>query len=156
MPMQWFDEEETAEINRNIIPTHFVGSIPRVPNPTTPDQLMPLLRLDTTNRPDIEDFFRVLHAEGLPSKRMPPPISTARKSPGFLLRFHTDDPAPCTFNIFLRWPEDETVLTLMAASGMLCVFAGAEYRHDRGVCTTVNKDDLAQMIRVWKYHSQED
>ena len=156
MSMKWFSEEETEEINGNIIPTRFVGSLPRVPHPTTPDQLMPLLQLVTMNRPDVEDFVRVLRAEGLPSEKLPPPIYGGGNAPGLLLQFRVREPVVCAFNIFLRWPDDESVLLLMAASGALCFFVGKEYRDDRGFCMTVNQAELSRIIRVWKHHSQED
>jgi len=155
MHFQTFSDEEAAELNRNCIPAQFAGSMRVTHEPASPDQLMPLLRLDTTGRPDVADFIRVLHTEGLPPGRMPPFIYSGGKHPGALLRVDISEPVRCAFNVFLTWPDDEIALKLMAASGTLCLFVGNEYQWEQAMGLRVVQEELFQMIRIWEQHSQD-
>ena len=155
MGFREFTDEEAAELNRNTIPAMFFGTWSEKPNPMSATQLSPLLRLDTTTRPDVEAFIEALHGQGLPTARMPPFIYAGGRHPGALLQVDTTTPVPCTFNVFLVWPQDEAVFTLMVASGTVGFFVGKEYDWRKSFGAKVNQDELAKMIRLWKYNSKD-
>ncbi len=155
MYIQYFSDQEISELLQNAVQVALVGVWSSTPNSTNIDELTPLLHLETKGRPDVFDLIRVLRSEELPSEKLPPFIYSGGNHPGALLRFDITEPVQCSFNILLRWPDDEDVLRLMALNGSLLLFVGDEYKLESSIGVRVNRGELTKIIRIWEQAERE-
>ena len=147
MPIHSFTEAEARRINERIVPAQFEGVI-------HPDQQepIPVFRVDTSERPDIDALIAYLHGGGDPAiVAFPPPLYGQVSDPSVILRVEAGRPAASEFSIHLRWhdPEEGAAIQLLAQGGALLIFVGDEYEPANTLVLTIEPEELQKAIRLW-------
>jgi hypothetical protein len=152
MPIHYFTEAEARRINERIVPVQFEGVIHPDQEAGDQQEAIPVFRVDTSERPDIDALIAYLHGGGDPAVvAFPPPLYGQVSDPFVILSVEAGRPAACEFSIHLRWhdPEEGAAIQLLAQGGALMIFVGDDYDPANALGLTVNQEELQKAIRLW-------
>jgi hypothetical protein len=152
MPIHDFTEAEARRINERIVPVQFEGVIHPDQEAGDQPEAIPVFRVDTSERPDIEALIAYLHGGGDPAVvAFPPPLYGQASDPFVILSVEAGRPAACEFSIHLRWhdPEEGAAIQLLAQGGALMIFVGDAAEPASSLVLTIDQEELQKAIRLW-------
>ncbi len=152
---RWLSPDEARRLHEELLahalPVRFAG--PRSVDLGGVDLEVPLVQLDANSRPEVDDLFRVVAAEGHQPQMRSVFRYLLRGSLGYMeINVTLADPVSCAFTFVLEWPAHKDLFELILIQEQLLFTTQTLNREHnaRVLGIKIGRDELQPILNMWR------